>query len=225
MFQRRTKQKVVTDFATLSKGASSGVKPRAALKQVLFSQGGSDKTSEVLWCVSLIKLQRNRYGLAVTMSADSNIQIRADLLVLLHWRSYFSCSHKFEYLLMSINVMMHSMITYCIITLVFLFCLSDFFFSSCSGAKSTGCVEAGFGGFCCARKSEMEVEGGKSRSHAGEQLDRFSEVSFSKGQYFVVSCLSQIQHKTQKSTLINPLILFFFKRDDKSCYFTFNYSV
>ncbi|KAM6910441.1 uncharacterized protein plekhg6 [Xenentodon cancila] len=42
---RRTKQKVVTDF-TLSKGASSGVKPRAALKQVLFSQGVSDKTSE-----------------------------------------------------------------------------------------------------------------------------------------------------------------------------------
>ena len=47
MFQRRTKQKVVTDFATLSKGTSSGVKPRAALKQVLFSQGASDKTSEV----------------------------------------------------------------------------------------------------------------------------------------------------------------------------------
>ncbi|XP_061574415.1 uncharacterized protein plekhg6 isoform X2 [Cololabis saira] len=44
--ERRTKQKVVTDFATLSKGASSGIKPRAALKQVLFSQGASDKTSE-----------------------------------------------------------------------------------------------------------------------------------------------------------------------------------
>ncbi|CAG6015109.1 unnamed protein product [Menidia menidia] len=44
--QRRTKQKVVTDFSTLSKGGASGAKPRAALKQVLFSQGVSDKTSE-----------------------------------------------------------------------------------------------------------------------------------------------------------------------------------
>ncbi|XP_071764768.2 uncharacterized protein plekhg6 [Centroberyx gerrardi] len=42
-YQRRTKQKVVTDFATVSKGASAGTKPRAALRQVLFSQGVSDK--------------------------------------------------------------------------------------------------------------------------------------------------------------------------------------
>lgn len=49
-FQRRTKQKVVTDFATLSKGTSAGAKPRTALKQVLFSQGVSDKASEVLCC-------------------------------------------------------------------------------------------------------------------------------------------------------------------------------
>ncbi|XP_063340931.1 pleckstrin homology domain-containing family G member 6 [Pelmatolapia mariae] len=39
-------QKVVTDFATLSKGTSAGAKPRTALKQVLFSQGVSDKASE-----------------------------------------------------------------------------------------------------------------------------------------------------------------------------------
>ncbi|XP_029958929.1 uncharacterized protein plekhg6 [Salarias fasciatus] len=45
-YQRRTKEKVVTDFATLSKGSSAGGKPRAALRQVLFSQGVSDKTSE-----------------------------------------------------------------------------------------------------------------------------------------------------------------------------------
>ncbi|XP_045899803.1 uncharacterized protein plekhg6 [Micropterus dolomieu] len=42
-YQRRTKQKVVTDFATLTKGASGGAKPRAALRQVLFSQGVSEK--------------------------------------------------------------------------------------------------------------------------------------------------------------------------------------
>ncbi|XP_056142110.1 uncharacterized protein plekhg6 [Lampris incognitus] len=44
-YQRRTVQKVVTDFATVSKGTSTGVKPRTALRQVLFSQGVSDKNS------------------------------------------------------------------------------------------------------------------------------------------------------------------------------------
>ncbi|XP_041650185.1 uncharacterized protein plekhg6 [Cheilinus undulatus] len=42
-YQRRTKQKVVTDFATVSKGTSTGAKPRAALSKVLFSQGVSEK--------------------------------------------------------------------------------------------------------------------------------------------------------------------------------------
>ncbi|XP_063734330.1 uncharacterized protein plekhg6 isoform X2 [Eleginops maclovinus] len=45
-YQRRTKQKVVTDFATLSKGASAGAKPRATLSKVLFSQGVSEKNPE-----------------------------------------------------------------------------------------------------------------------------------------------------------------------------------
>lgn len=44
--QRRTKEKVVSDFSTLSKGSSVGAKPRAALRQVLFSQSqGSEKTA------------------------------------------------------------------------------------------------------------------------------------------------------------------------------------
>ncbi|KAM6968307.1 uncharacterized protein plekhg6 [Aplochiton taeniatus] len=43
-FQRRAKQKVVTEFATISKAPSAAVKPRAALRQVLFSQGGSEKS-------------------------------------------------------------------------------------------------------------------------------------------------------------------------------------
>ncbi|XP_047186628.1 uncharacterized protein plekhg6 [Scophthalmus maximus] len=42
-YQRRTKQKVVTDFATVSKGTSAVTKPRAALRQALFNQGASDK--------------------------------------------------------------------------------------------------------------------------------------------------------------------------------------
>ena len=57
-FQRRTKQKVVTDFATVSKGTSAGAKPRAALRQVLFSQGVSEKNpaSEVLSRLLLVTL-------------------------------------------------------------------------------------------------------------------------------------------------------------------------
>lgn len=42
-YHRRTNQKVVTDFATLSKGTCVAARPRAALKQVLFSQAVSDK--------------------------------------------------------------------------------------------------------------------------------------------------------------------------------------
>ncbi|KAF1388085.1 hypothetical protein PFLUV_G00086580 [Perca fluviatilis] len=45
-YQRRTKQKVVTDFATVTKGSSAGAKPRGALRQVLFSQGVSEKSEE-----------------------------------------------------------------------------------------------------------------------------------------------------------------------------------
>lgn len=76
--QRRTKQKVVTDFATVTKGASAAAKPRAALRQVLFSQGASEKnpTSEVLCCPLLITLHadmlRNRYIFALTVYSHSN---------------------------------------------------------------------------------------------------------------------------------------------------------
>lgn len=52
--QRKTKEKVVSDFSTLSKGSSVGAKPKAALRQVLFSQSQvSEKTaaSEVLTCL------------------------------------------------------------------------------------------------------------------------------------------------------------------------------
>ncbi|XP_015226352.1 PREDICTED: pleckstrin homology domain-containing family G member 6 [Cyprinodon variegatus] len=47
-YQRKPRQKVVTDFATLSKGSSSGSKSRTPLKQVfsVVNQGVSEKTSE-----------------------------------------------------------------------------------------------------------------------------------------------------------------------------------
>lgn len=64
LFQRRTKQKVVTDFATVTKGASVGAKPRAALRQVLFSQSEKNPASEVVCYLLLITLHadmlRNR---------------------------------------------------------------------------------------------------------------------------------------------------------------------
>lgn len=76
-FQRRTKQKVVTDLATLSKGASTGTKSRTPLKQVFFSQGVPDKVSEVLCCAhqTTRAFLRNRYRLAVKASAHSKAQI------------------------------------------------------------------------------------------------------------------------------------------------------
>ncbi|XP_037309208.2 uncharacterized protein plekhg6 isoform X1 [Pungitius pungitius] len=43
-YQRKRKQKVVTDLATMSKFPSAAAKPRAPLRQVLFSQGESEKT-------------------------------------------------------------------------------------------------------------------------------------------------------------------------------------
>ncbi|XP_041708591.2 uncharacterized protein LOC121542989 [Coregonus clupeaformis] len=43
-YQRKLKQKVVADYSTVSKGASGSFKPRAALRQVLFSQGATEKS-------------------------------------------------------------------------------------------------------------------------------------------------------------------------------------
>ncbi|KAM8871157.1 uncharacterized protein plekhg6 isoform 2-T2 [Spinachia spinachia] len=45
-YQRRRKQKVLTDLATVSKVSSAAAKPRAALRQVLFSPGDSEKTQD-----------------------------------------------------------------------------------------------------------------------------------------------------------------------------------
>lgn len=59
--QRRTKQKVVTDFSTVSKGTSAAAKPRAALRQVLFSQSEKNPATEVpLRPLSLKSVSDNR---------------------------------------------------------------------------------------------------------------------------------------------------------------------
>nr|XP_046158975.1 uncharacterized protein LOC123998105 [Oncorhynchus gorbuscha] len=43
-YHRKLKQKVVADYTTVNKGASGSFKPRAALRQVLFSQGATEKS-------------------------------------------------------------------------------------------------------------------------------------------------------------------------------------
>ncbi|XP_059195094.1 pleckstrin homology domain-containing family G member 5 [Centropristis striata] len=66
---RRTKQKVVTDFATVSKGQSAGAKPRAALRQVLFSQGVSEKNpaSEERGQLDVLKQELGAYAVPVNL--------------------------------------------------------------------------------------------------------------------------------------------------------------
>ncbi|XP_076593843.1 uncharacterized protein plekhg6 [Chaetodon auriga] len=68
-FQRRTKQKVVTDFSTMTKGASAGAKPRAALRQVLFSQGVSEKNppSEERGQLDVLKQYLGTYAVPVSL--------------------------------------------------------------------------------------------------------------------------------------------------------------
>lgn len=49
------------------------------------------------------------------------------------------------------------------------------------GTRSAWCVEADSGKLCCASQSQVEVGGGESRDDSGEELDRYSGLSFSKG--------------------------------------------
>ncbi|TKS82232.1 Pleckstrin -like proteiny domain-containing family G member 6 [Collichthys lucidus] len=67
--QRRTKQKVVTDFATVVKGTSAGTKPRTALRQVLFSQGVSEKNqpSEERGQLDVLKQDLGTYAVPVSL--------------------------------------------------------------------------------------------------------------------------------------------------------------
>ncbi|XP_019120877.2 uncharacterized protein plekhg6 isoform X2 [Larimichthys crocea] len=68
-YQRRTKQKVVTDFATVVKGTSAGTKPRTALRQVLFSQGVSEKNqpSEERGQLDVLKQDLGTYAVPVSL--------------------------------------------------------------------------------------------------------------------------------------------------------------
>lgn len=220
--QRRTKQKVVTDFATVSKGPPAGAKPRAALRQVLFSQGVPEKTpaSEVLCCLLLITLHadmlRNRYRLALTMSAHSNNPKTktAALLVLLRWHTYerhvwpqvFTTTVSDCLPLRSNWFIMRSKFPIYPLWLLWFFFLSFNrlifvlpVFNNLSGARSAGCVEAGAGGLRCAGQSKVDVEGGKSGNHAREELDRYSALSFSTSP-LMINSVSLIVNKSLEKT-------------------------
>lgn len=80
-FQRKLKQKVVADYTTVSKGVSGSFKPRAALRQVLFSQGVTEKSPmpEVLSShalnLSSTHMNTPRYPHAQTCFASATVHI------------------------------------------------------------------------------------------------------------------------------------------------------
>ncbi|XP_028280189.1 uncharacterized protein plekhg6 [Parambassis ranga] len=79
-YQRRTKQKAVTDFASVSKGASAGAKPRAALRQVLFNQGVSDKTSEERGQLDVLKQELEAFAVPVSLKWKWNEENQGTVL-------------------------------------------------------------------------------------------------------------------------------------------------
>uniref|UniRef100_A0AAV2MCP0 Uncharacterized protein n=1 Tax=Knipowitschia caucasica TaxID=637954 RepID=A0AAV2MCP0_KNICA len=66
-YQRRTKQKVVTDFSTVSKGTSAGAKPRVALRQVLFNQTEKNPAPEVPGQLDLLRHHLEAFSVPVSL--------------------------------------------------------------------------------------------------------------------------------------------------------------
>uniref|UniRef100_A0A8C6WVE4 Pleckstrin homology domain containing, family G (with RhoGef domain) member 6 n=1 Tax=Neogobius melanostomus TaxID=47308 RepID=A0A8C6WVE4_9GOBI len=66
-YQRRTKQKVVTDFSTISKGTSAAAKPRAALRQVLFNQSDKNPAPEAHGQLDLLKHNLEAFTVPVSL--------------------------------------------------------------------------------------------------------------------------------------------------------------
>lgn len=120
--QRRTKQKIVTYLTTVNKGPSAGAKPRAALRQVLFSQGGPEKNpaSEVFCCVLLITLHgdmlRHRLRIPLT-TKHSNTQNKTTAAhiefcsVGITWNVTSYCTHS-QYLLRVISLIFFLSLTW-----------------------------------------------------------------------------------------------------------------
>ncbi|XP_077454662.1 pleckstrin homology domain-containing family G member 5 isoform X2 [Stigmatopora argus] len=66
---RRMRQKVVSNYSTVTKGASPSAKPRAALKQVFLNQGPSDKnlTAEEKNQLETLKLELEAFAVPVSL--------------------------------------------------------------------------------------------------------------------------------------------------------------
>ncbi|XP_054639138.1 uncharacterized protein plekhg6 [Dunckerocampus dactyliophorus] len=80
--QRRTRQKVVSDYASMSKGATTAVKPRAALKQVFFNQGASDRnpTAEEQSQLDVLKQELEAFAVPVSLKWRWREEIRGSTL-------------------------------------------------------------------------------------------------------------------------------------------------
>ncbi|XP_051920977.1 uncharacterized protein plekhg6 [Hippocampus zosterae] len=65
----RTRQKVVSNFSTVTKGASSAAKPRAALKQVFLNQGVSDRnlTAEERSQLDVLKQELETFAVPISL--------------------------------------------------------------------------------------------------------------------------------------------------------------
>ncbi|XP_077384280.1 uncharacterized protein plekhg6 [Festucalex cinctus] len=67
--QMRTRQKVVSNYSTVTKGASTAAKPRAALKQVFLNQGVSDRnlTTEERNQLDVLKQELEAFAVPVSL--------------------------------------------------------------------------------------------------------------------------------------------------------------
>uniref|UniRef100_A0A3Q3DKB5 Pleckstrin homology and RhoGEF domain containing G6 n=2 Tax=Hippocampus comes TaxID=109280 RepID=A0A3Q3DKB5_HIPCM len=65
----RTRQKVVSNFSTVTKGASTAAKPRAALKQVFLNQGVSDRnlTAEERSQLDVLKQELETFAVPISL--------------------------------------------------------------------------------------------------------------------------------------------------------------
>nr|XP_057910019.1 uncharacterized protein plekhg6 isoform X2 [Doryrhamphus excisus] len=80
--QRRTRQKVVSDYASMSKGATTAAKPRAALKQVFLNQGASDRnpTAEEQSQLDVLKQGLEAFAVPVSLKWRWREEIRGSTL-------------------------------------------------------------------------------------------------------------------------------------------------
>ncbi|KAM9807148.1 uncharacterized protein plekhg6 isoform 2-T2 [Syngnathus typhle] len=80
--QMWTRQKVVSNYSTVTKGASTAAKPRAALKQVFFNQGVSDRnlTAEERSQLDVLKQELETFAVPVSLKWRWREESRGSML-------------------------------------------------------------------------------------------------------------------------------------------------